>query len=184
MANNSINGFIVMNWKEVDRMFKSLDVTQNKAAQVSIRKAMKKPMFTVRGRMYMNLKRIMSTSPVATGTLLRSLGVGSRFSKRVGYFSVVLGGRKRQKPQNPKKNRVSGAHFHLVNSGTAPRYTKKGLFRGAVGKGRSKGNPRTNPSFRTGFADAPISQSLNFIAGSVANDLRAIYEDIVKKNAT
>lgn len=183
----------IANWKQVQRHFEKLDITKDKNRIKETRKILKDPMLKMRKTARQNLKTLMTTSPVSTGNLYRGLSVGSKFSKRSGYFSVAFGARswatnsgksKRSGRYNTKwKNRAAINHFHLVNSGTKKRYHKNFKNVGAVGKRKTTKHKLINPAFRlsgkhTGFADKAILANISYTKNVVPKKLAEMYSKI------
>lgn len=191
----------IVNWKEVQEQFKKLDITKNKNSQKRIRTAMKAPFYTIRRQSKATLKSMMATSPVSTGNLAKGLSIGSKFTKRTGYFTIAYGGRgkkitagKSARPAHPnagnaRSKRKGGKrapvnHFHLINSGTIRRYHSKSFkATGSVGNRKTKNNPLINPNFKTGFTDEHIRKNINAMSSSLYNELKKVYDDINKGKA-
>lgn len=93
---------------------------------------------------------------VRTGKLRKSFG--TRVNKKKAY---AVGGHKRP----------GGAAAHLVNYGTAERWTKSGAYRGSVSKGR----PNTGSEY---FSDAVQTESTN----AMERVLEAVQRELEKMN--
>lgn len=173
MQKSNLTDFEIVNLQQVLKHLSALD-TRDKKVAAMIRKEVRKPFSKIRKKAKVNLRSIMAGSPVSKGNLERGLTVRTRVKRNTGYFSAAFGGRVMQS----RKSKGTGAnHFHLVNSGTAMRRTKRGLNRGAVGRRRTYDN-RTNDIFRTGFAsDAALSERSRVVS-SVTDGIERIYYSI------
>ena len=174
MPNGS--GIEITNIREVLTHLGKMDTT-NKDRVKQIRTIIKKPFYKIRKDARENLQQMMATSPVSKQNLIRSLSVGSRFSKRKAYFSAAFGGRTSKSRKNTKKYGKGGNHFHLVNSGTKNRYTKKWSRRGAVGRRKTKFKSM-NPNFTTGFADKAINANKTSFNNTMIKEFDIMYSKI------
>ena len=92
-----------------------------------------------------------------TGNLIGSFKTSSSKKKVVAYAGFSRSGEKK------------GNHAHLVDRGTAKRWTKKGYYRGSV----SKGQPNKGTNFWT--------ESVMSEGGKAMNDLKeTIYQELSK----
>lgn len=147
------SGISIKNFNHVIKHMAKLDLTNRKNLRET-RKVMKKPFLIMAKRSRQNLK---SQGSIMDGNLNRALSVGSKFKKAQGKFLVAFGARTRVAISSKRKRSLN--HLHLVNSGTKGRYTKKGQYRGVVGRAKS-GDKRLNTSYRRGFADKAIKPVL------------------------
>lgn len=141
----------VLDEKDYQRAMAALDalekVDQGQAIQNALRNEMK-PMIA-QGK-----SNLMVRNKIRTGNLIGSFGL--RTNRKKAY---AVAGHKR--PQ--------GAAAHLVDRGTAQRYTKKGYYRGSV----SKGQPNHGSGYWT---DAVNQEGPKALEGL----MDAIYEQISK----
>ena len=109
---------------------------------------------------------LASRNNVVSGNLKKSFALS--VNKKKAY--AISGFRR----SAPKKGVKGGNHAHLVDLGTAKRWTKKGAYRGSV----SRGNPNTGSGFWT---DAVASQGPH----AVDRLMEAVYkslEEITRRN--
>lgn len=104
---------IGIQFKELGAQFDALTKDMNKVFRKRTKNELLKPV-AVSFR-----KAAKAAAPVHRGNLKRSMAYRKRTTKNSVYY--VIGGRW------PK-----GAHGHLIERGTQPRYTSAGAFRGAV----------------------------------------------------
>ena len=172
-----MDGIEITNAKDLERLFKSLDLRDRKT-RGDVAKVMKDPFNRMKDKAKLNLQ---SGGHVKTGALKRGLTVRTKYSSRKGYFSVAFGGRTVKKApksnlrfktykRTKKRSAVSGAtnHFHFLNSGTKVRTTKRGVKRGAVKK--------------TGFADRAIKSVLPKVEGNLVEGIKDIIDKIIRNN--
>jgi len=174
-------GIQITNMRQFEAFLQKHDMSKNKPLQTQIRKALKEPFEDFKRDSKRNLNAMMTSSPVSQGTLSRGLSVSSRYKKTKG-FSVAFGGRGsgmlRYREKTGKGNKSAMNHFHLVNSGTANRYTKKGYFRGAVGKRRVYWEGFTNLAYKTGFADDAIKSRINSLERRYVSSLNRVFNGV------
>lgn len=97
---------------------------------------------------------------VHTGHLKKSFGM--RVVKRRSYALVGF------------KRPGGGEHAHLIDRGTAKRWTQRGAYRGSI----SKGSPKTGTKFWTDAVQTEGPAALNRIMDAIAKTL----EDITNRN--
>lgn len=170
----------ITNFREVQNVFRKLDPTKKETAKI-IRRIIKEPIVPMLKDSKANL---VAQGSKISGNLLRSLMIRTSFKKRIGYFSVAFGAntkgsfRKATKKQKAS-GRNKGFHFHLINSGTINRRTKKWKITGAVGKGKRNWK-NANKSFKLGFADRAIKTHLSSVERILVGGLKGVYDQIVK----
>lgn len=174
MQQSQMTALEITNMTEVLNHLSALD-TRDKRIVSDIRKEMRKPFSDIRKKAKKNLQALMSGSPVSQGNLERGLTVRSRVKTRIGYFSVAFGGR--TIPARKGKKGSGANHFHLVNSGTSVRRTRRGYNRGAVGK-RKVLTRLTNLKFKIGFADRAIEAERKKVVPAVVKGIADIYKRI------
>lgn len=90
-----------------------------------------------------------------TGNLIGSIGI------------VVL---KKSQRSYGGFRRPKGAHAHLVDRGTAKRYTKKGYYRGSV----SKGQPNKGSLFFTDAVQQNGEAAINKLMDAIASEMNKV----------
>lgn len=174
MQQSQLSGLEIINLQQVLNHMSALD-TRNPVVIAAIRKEMRKPFSDIRKKAKRNLQVLMSGSPVSKGNLEKGLSVRTRVRKNRGYFSVAFGGR--TIPARKGRNGKGANHFHLINSGTSIRRTKRGYNRGAVGKRKIITN-LTNLKFKTGFATRAAQSERNNVVPTVAKGIADVYKRI------
>lgn len=190
MATNDKNGIKIVNIKLVLKAFEQIDITNPKNRKM-VRVAVRKPFVKMKDKSKANLR---SQGSYVTGNLYRGLGVGSSFKRSKGRFSVAFGAKPKARLRKDrikikrmnvgrsfKRSNIAGKinHFHLINSGTIKRKTRKGYNRGAVGKAKTHWDTR-NYSFQLGFADKAIRSVIPTIPDQLSKDLTKIYGKIIR----
>ena len=102
-----------------------------------------------------------------TGNLYRSMSTSLKRRKRISRNASYAGFKKNA---NKKKNNggiASGNHAHLIDRGTARRWTKSGAYRGSV----SRNNPHKGSRFWTRTVFMEGDNSMKLVTDTVINIL-------------
>lgn len=146
---------IVLDEKDLQKMNAILDKYDKVDQNAIIQGALKQGMQVIVTEGQANLA---TRNKKKTGNLARSFKMTT--NKRKAYS---LGGFKRGKD--------GGAHAHLVDKGTAERYTRKGAYRGSI----SKGNPNHGSGFWSDAVETKGQEGLQRL-------MEAIYDAVNKIN--
>lgn len=111
-----------------------------------------------------NLK---ARNPQGTGQLLKAVTTYSKKKKAKAYGGFIRG--------TDKKNH-KGSYAHLVDRGTVERWTKKGLYRGAMYKGKktARYTPHGQPKFWIDAFEQKKGQAQQTIMKAIDDCIRLI----------
>lgn len=154
MANGDLT--IELDKKDYERMQKMLSQLSEVDKKATIQRALSAGAKLMQAAGKSNLEQ---KNKVKTGNLKKSFGL--RVMKKKAY---ALAGFKRP----------GGAHAHLIDGGTVQRYTKRGLYRGSI----SKGKPKSGSLFWTEAVQSQGQAALNKIMDAIYQSL----EDIARRN--
>ena len=145
---------IVLDEKDLQKMEAILDgyskVDQNTIIQGALRQGMQ--VIVTEGQ-----ANLAARNKKKTGNLARSFKMTT--NKRKAYS---LGGFKRGKD--------GGAHAHLIDRGTAERWTRKGAYRGSI----SKGNPNHGSLFWTSAVETKGQEGLQTLMTAIYDTINTI----------
>ena len=145
---------IVLDEKDLRKMEAILDGYSKVDQSSIIQGALKKGMEVIVTEGQANLA---ARNKKKTGNLARSFKMTT--NKRKAYS---LGGFKRGKD--------GGAHAHLIDRGTAERWTRKGAYRGSI----SKGNPNHGSLFWTSAVETKGQEGLQTLMTAIYDTINTI----------
>lgn len=148
---------IELDKKDFDKLMNKLDGLSEVDQQAAIKTSMKKAMTIVAEQGKTNLQHTILHPSASTGKLMKSIGVNTKKSTK----------------RNPAKGyasfkRPGGNAAHLVDRGTAPRYTKKGQYRGTVQKSR----PYSGSGFWTKAVEEKGGEAINTLMNTIESSMK------------
>lgn len=154
---------IVLDKADYARLVKTLDEAGDIDTRPAIQRALRSGMQSMVSAGKSNLSMRNSTK---TGNLKRSFTIKVTKRKKVGS-NYALGGFKR----SAGKNAIGGGnHAHLVDRGTANRWTRRGYYRGSV----SRGMPNTGTRFWTDAVQSEGPRALNNLTNVIQSELKKL----------
>lgn len=152
---------ITLNKAEYDRLIRVLDQAGDVDTSPAVQRGLRDGANSLKNAGKANLA---ARNNSVTGTLKKSFVIKVTRRKKIGSNYALSGFKRTSRKQN-----VRGAnHAHLVDSGTARRWTKTGAYRGSV----SKGSPNTGTRFWRDAVDSEGPKALNNLVYVIERELK------------
>ena len=136
---------ITIDQHDWQKMQTALDALENIEQQAAIQRGLQEGLRIISNQGKTNLKNRLSTE--AWNITMRNRMASKRGGGLQNAFSTQI---KKKKGKGYAGFTNKGHHAHLVDRGTAKRWTKKGAYRGSVSKGNAnQGNMFWTDAFRT-----------------------------------